>query len=78
MPKEKVKVTRKGQITIPVEYRRKYNIREGMRVIVKEEVDGIILKPITPLEDLAGIDAGKIKLDEAKRKLDETREEDRY
>ncbi len=49
-----------------------------MRVIVKEGVDGTVLKPVTPLEDLAGIDAGKIKLDEAKRRLDEMREEDRY
>ncbi len=33
------KVTRKGQITIPVEFRNKYNLREGERVIV-EDRDG--------------------------------------
>ena len=31
-----------------------------------------------PLEDLAGIDAGKVKFDEAKRRLDKMREEDGY
>jgi len=78
MSEEIVLVTRKGQVTIPASKRKKYGIREGMRVLVKESSDGIIIKPITPIEDLAGIDAGKISLDEMKRKLDEMRRQDRY
>jgi AbrB family looped-hinge helix DNA binding protein len=33
------KVTRKGQITIPIEFREKYNLKEGARVLV-EDRDG--------------------------------------
>jgi antitoxin PrlF len=78
MSEEIVLVTRKGQVTIPASKRKKYGIREGMQVLVKESADGIIIKPITPIEDLAGIDAGKISVDEMKRKLDEMRRQDRY
>ena len=38
----------------------------------------IIIKPITPIEDLAGIDSGKISVGEMKRKLDGMRRQDRY
>lgn len=78
MSEEIVLVTRKGQVTIPVSKRRKYGIREGMQVLVKESVDGIIIRPITPIEDLAGIDAGKISVGEMKKKLDDIRRQDRY
>ncbi len=66
-------VTRKGQVTIPVEYRRKYGIREGSRLIVEEGAGLIILKPIPPLEDLAGVDAGKYDVRMMKEALDKVR-----
>lgn len=78
MSEEMVLVTRKGQVTIPASKRRKYGIREGMRVLVSESSDGILIKPIIPIEDLAGIDAGKVTLDQMKRKLDDIRSRDRY
>ena len=71
-------VTRKGQVTIPASKRRKYGIREGMRMLVKDNGEGILIKPITPIEDLAGIDAGKVTLEEMRRKLDDIRRQDRY
>jgi len=71
-------VTRKGQITIPASKRKKYGIREGMRVLVKESSDGILIKPIIPIEDLAGIDAGKVTSEQMKKKLDDIRSRDRY
>ncbi len=71
-------VTRKGQVTIPASKRKKYGIREGMLVLVKESGDGILIKPITPIEDLAGVDAGKVTLEEMKKKLDDIRRRDRY
>ena len=46
-----VKVTRKGQVTIPVEQRRKYSIKQGMRFLVKDSDQGFLLSPITPLEE---------------------------
>ena len=73
-----VKVTRKGQVTIPVNYRRKYKIRQGMNVAFKEERGKLIIEPITPIEDLAGVFAGKMSVAAAKKMLDKMRAQDRY
>jgi AbrB family looped-hinge helix DNA binding protein len=78
MSDQVVLVTRKGQITIPVSKRKKYRIKEGMRVLVKDSSEGILIKPITPIEDLAGVDAGKLSLEQMRRKLDDLRAHDRY
>jgi AbrB family looped-hinge helix DNA binding protein len=73
-----VLVTRKGQVTIPASKRKKYGIREGMRVIVKDGGDGIVIKPIIPIEEMAGVDADKIGLEQMRKKLDDIRARDRY
>jgi AbrB family looped-hinge helix DNA binding protein len=73
-----VLVTRKGQVTVPIALRRKYGIEEGMKLIVEDSSSGIILKVIPRLEDLVGIDAGKISVEEAFKILDKMRSEDRY
>jgi hypothetical protein len=49
-----------------------------MRLLVKDSPQGILLSPVTPLEDLAGADAGKVSVEEMKRQLDRMRSEDRY
>jgi AbrB family looped-hinge helix DNA binding protein len=73
-----VLVTRKGQITVPVSLRRKYGIEEGMKMIVEDSGSGIVLKVVPRIEDLAGIDAGKITVEKAFEILDKMRSEDRY
>ena len=73
-----VLVTRKGQITVPVSLRRKYGIEEGMKMIVQDSDSGIILKVVPRIEDLAGIDAGKMTVEKAFEILDKMRSEDRY
>ena len=78
MSDEIVLVTRKGQVTIPASKRKKYGIKEGMQVMFKDSAAGIVIQPITPIEELAGIDAGKISLGEMKRMLDDMRRQDRY
>jgi len=78
MSEQVVLVTRKGQVTIPASKRKKYGIREGMRVLMRDSGEGIIIKPITPIEDLAGVDAGKINLEQMRKKLDDLRAQDRY
>lgn len=60
------KVSRKGQITIPVKLRRKYNIRSEVALI--EEDGKIILVPLIPFEELFGID-GEKALETAKELL---------
>ena len=78
MAEQIVKLTRKGQVTIPVEQRRKYSIKHGMRLLVKDSHQGILLSPVTPLEDMAGIDAGRVTVDEMQRRLDRMRSENFY
>jgi len=73
-----VLVTRKGQVTIPASKRRKYGIKEGMRVLVRDSGEGVLITPIIPIEDLAGVDAGKVSLEQMRKELDDLRSRDRY
>lgn len=50
----RVKVKRKGQVTVPAHIREKMKIDEGTMLEVKEHPEGILLRP------LSGIKAGKI------------------
>ncbi len=52
-------VTRKGQVTIPVEHRRKCGITEGMKMEVVDGPTGVLLCPVQDMRDLAGVDKGK-------------------
>ena len=71
-----VVVTRKGQTTIPVQFRRKFKIEEGTRLEVIETEEGILLKPKKSTVDLAGSGAKHATSKEMKRLLDKLREED--
>ena len=70
-----VKVTRRGQTTIPVEFREKLGIKEGDELLVEATEQGILFRPIPKLEDMAGIDAGYGAPEELKKELDKLREE---
>lgn len=69
-------VTRKGQITIPIEIRQKYGIEVGSRVEIVEEEGKIFIRKLSSIFDLAGSGAGKASVEELKRVLDEMRKED--
>ncbi len=71
-----VVVTRKGQITIPVELRRKFGIEESSKVEIVEEEGMIVIRKRPSIFDLAGSGAGKGTVDELKRMLDQMRNED--
>ena len=71
-----VSVTRKGQITIPADIRRKFNIEEGMKVKVVEEEGKIVIRRVASIFDLAGSGSGKGQVSELKSALDAMREED--
>ncbi len=73
-----VTVTRKGQVTLPIALRRKHGIEEGMKMMVADCDAGIILKAVPRIEDLAGVDAGKMTVEKAFEILDKMRSEDRY
>ncbi|MGD0451536.1 MAG: AbrB/MazE/SpoVT family DNA-binding domain-containing protein [Candidatus Bathyarchaeia archaeon] len=71
-------MTRKGQVTVPVELRRKYSISQGVKVFFEDSPAGIVLKVIPRFQDLIGADADKVDLDQTLKKLDKMRSEDRY
>jgi AbrB family looped-hinge helix DNA binding protein len=70
-----VKVTRRGQTTIPAEFREKLGIKEGDELLVEATEKGILFKPIPKLEDMAGIDAEYGTPEEIKKEIDKLREE---
>lgn len=70
-----VKVTRRGQTTIPLEFREKFGIKEGDELLVESTEEGVLFKVIPRLEDLAGVDAKFGKVEEVKREIEKLREE---
>ena len=47
-------ITRKGQITLPAELRRRFNLQEGDRVAfdVSDDADGsIVVRPVAPVHE---------------------------
>ncbi|RKX45033.1 MAG: hypothetical protein DRP64_05410 [Verrucomicrobia bacterium] len=50
-------VTTKGRFTIPLELRRKYNIKPGTRIAFKQVGNAVELRPITPayIDSIQGI-----------------------
>ncbi|MGD0072638.1 MAG: AbrB/MazE/SpoVT family DNA-binding domain-containing protein [Candidatus Bathyarchaeia archaeon] len=70
-----VKVTRRGQTTIPVKIREQCGIKEGDQLLVEVTEKGILFKPIPKLEDMAGIDAKYGTPEEINKKIDKLREE---
>ena len=70
-----VKVTRRGQTTIPLAIRKQCEIKEGDRLLVQLTEKGILFKPIPKLVDMAGIDAGYGTPEEIKKEIDKLREE---
>ena len=71
-----VKVTRKGQTTIPVELRQKLGIKEGDELLVEATEQGqILFKPIRKLEECAGIYSKYGTPEEIKKQIDILREE---
>lgn len=71
-----VKVTRKGQTTIPIQVRQQLSIGEGDRLLVEATAQGqVVFTPIRKLEDCAGIYSKYGKPEEIKKHIDKLREE---
>ncbi len=70
-----VKVTRRGQTTIPAEFRQKLGIKEGDQLVVEATDNGVLFTPIPKLEELAGVDSQYGTPEELKKALDKLREE---
>jgi len=70
-----VKVTRKGQTTIPSKFRKKLGIKQGDRLVVEATEKGVLFKVVPRLEDMAGIDAEYGTPEEIKKEIEKLREE---
>ena len=70
-----VKVTRRGQTTIPLKIRQKCGIKEGDKLIVELTDKGILFKPVMKLSDMAGIDSGYATVEQVNKMIDKLREE---
>ncbi len=70
-----VKVTRRGQTTIPARFRKKLGIEEGDKLFVEVTEEGVLFRPVRKLEDMAGIDAEFGTPEEIKKEIEKLREE---
>jgi AbrB family looped-hinge helix DNA binding protein len=70
-----VKVTRRGQTTIPLKIRGQCGIKEGDRLLVEVTEKGILFKPIPKLLEMAGIDASYASPEQVNKMIDKLREE---
>ena len=70
-----VKVTRRGQTTLPAEHRTRLGIREGDYLLIEEAAQGLLVRRVPDIMDLAGADARFGTIGEAKKMIDRMREE---
>ena len=70
-----VRVTRKGQTTIPAKIRQQLGIKEGDELAVETMDQQVIFKLIPRIEDCAGIFEGHADVVELKKEIDKLREE---
>ena len=70
-----VKVTRRGQTTLPAEYRMNLGINEGDDVLIEEMPQGLMVRRVPDLLDLAGVDSKYGSPEEGKKAIGRMREE---
>ena len=70
-----VKVTRRGQTTIPAEIRKKLGIKEGDELLVEATRNGVLFKVIPKIEELAGVDSKFGSTEEVKLEVESLRRE---
>ena len=75
MDKDIVSVTSEGQLTLPEKMRKVLNLGKGSKLVVTMEKRYILLKPMTSLSELYGIDREIWKGQDVKKEVLELREE---
>ncbi len=70
-----VKVTHRGQTTIPQKIRRQCGVKEGDRLLVEATDKRILFKPIPNILNMVGIDAGYATVGQVNKMIDKLREE---
>ena len=72
-----IRVSSKGQATIPKELRERFGIEAPGKVFIYEEEGKIVVEPLPSVEEMQGIHAGRYEKGEVLRHLREMKEEDR-
>jgi AbrB family looped-hinge helix DNA binding protein len=70
-----VKVTRKGQTTIPAQFREKLGIREGDQLVVEATENGVLFRLVPRLNEMVGVDSDFGTPEEVKKSINKLREE---
>ena len=70
-----VKVTRRGQTTLPIEHRTRLGIKEGDDLLIEEVEHGLLVRRVPDLMDLAGVDAKYGTPEEARKMIERMRKE---
>lgn len=73
---EVVRVSQKGQATIPKTLREKFDIETPGEVFIYEDGDRIVIEPVPTLDELHGIHAGDHEPGEILAKARELKEEE--
>jgi len=74
---EVVRVSQKGQATIPKPLREKFGIDTPGEVFIYEEGERIIIEPVPTLEELHGIHAGDREPGEVLEKVNDLKDEEK-
>jgi antitoxin PrlF len=74
---EIIRVSQKGQATIPQRLREKFGINTPGEVLVYEDDGRIIVEPLPPAEELHGIHAGEHEPGEVLAKVREINDEEK-
>lgn len=75
MVEKVVKVSNKGMISIPADIRKKYKIKDGDFILIKEDADGSI--KIIPIESVEVLRQKGLTVEEFREIYEKSRKEDR-
>lgn len=74
---EVIRVSKKGQATIPKSLRERFGIETPGKVLIHEEEGKIVVEPLPSVEEMQGIHAGRYEEGEVLDSLQEMKEEDK-
>jgi len=74
---EIIRVSKKGQATIPKELRERFGIETPGKVLIHEEEGKIVVEPLPSVEDMQGVHAGRYEKGEVIEHLRDMKDEDK-
>lgn len=72
-----IRISKKGQATIPKELRERFGIETPGQVLVHEEDGKIVVEPLPSVEEMQGIHAGRYEKGEVLDHLESMKETDK-